>query len=106
MRTTPYKIKNIVKMFDNPQQGDFTRILSLSLRHGAPVQFIAEQLGRTADADMYDFAKVIARVLKKYIADGTEVKAVKVCPDCGGKGTMVYQENCPRCRQCGSTKCG
>lgn len=102
----PNKIKNIVEMFDNPQQGDFTRILSLSLRHGAPVQFIVEQLGRTANADMYDFAKVIARVLKRYIADGTEVKAVKVCPDCGGENTMVYQENCPRCRQCGSTKCG
>ena len=103
----PFIIEDIVSVFDNPEQGEFTRLLSLSMRHGAPIQYIVEQLGRGTDYDMFDFAKVVARVLKKHIKDGTKASA-KVCfdPECGAEGSIIYEEGCLKCSACGGSKCG
>lgn len=100
----PSKIKDVVKTFDNPNQGSFTRMLSLSLRHGAAVHHVVEQLQREREADMFSFAKVMARVLRKYVENGT--RAGHVCPDCGTEGSLVYAEGCVTCTACGASKCG
>lgn len=101
----PFVIEDIVSVFDNPEQGDFTRMISLSMRHGAPIHYVVEQLGRGTNSDMFDFAKVMARVLKKYIADGTRASA-RVCPDCEAEDSMAYQQGCLHCTVCGWEKCG
>ena len=101
----PFVLRDIVKHFNNPNHGWATRMISLTLRHGAPLQFIMEQLGRDKDADMFDFAKCIARVFKKYVPDGTS-SSEKLCPDCNAEDSLVYQEGCLRCISCGSSKCG
>ena len=49
-----------------------TRLVSTSLRHGADISFIVHQLEKT-QGDMQTFSKVLARVLKKYINEGTKV---------------------------------
>jgi len=95
-------IKNVVDQFDNPTHGAFTRALSLSVRHGIPVQYVVEQLLRDKHSDVTSFAAVLARVLKKYIPDGLE--AGKSCPQCG-TSPMVYSEGCMSCRSCGYSKC-
>ena len=46
----------------------------------------------------------VERALKKYIVDGTEAKGQK-CPVCGQE-TLVYQEGCLICKNCGSSRCG
>lgn len=97
------KIKDIVKVFDNPNYSAFTRLLSLSMRHGAPIVYVVEQLLRDREADMFSFARVMARVLKKYIADG--VKRARSCQECGSS-EMAYQEGCLTCMSCGYAKCG
>ena len=102
----PFKIKDIVKQFDNPDQGWATRMISLSLRHGSPIQYVVEQLQRDKGADLFAFSKCVARVLKKYIPDGAESRAEKVCPDCGAEGSLRYQEGCVTCSSCGYSKCG
>lgn len=80
------------------------RSLSMSLRHGVPLQFIVTQMGK--DSNFGSFQKGISRVLKMYIAEGEEVKShnKKVCSECGGK--IVYQDGCVMCLDCGSSKCG
>ena len=98
-------IKNIVKMFDNPNYASFTRVISLGLRHGAPVNYMVEQLQKDRDADMFSFSKVIARTLKRYIQDGTKASE-KNCDNCGSEGTIIYVEGCQSCSSCGSSKCG
>lgn len=45
----------------------------------------------------------VERALKKYIVDGTEAKG-QSCPVCGG--TLVYQEGCLICKNCGASRCG
>jgi ribonucleoside-diphosphate reductase alpha chain len=98
-------IKNIVKVFDNPNHASFTRVISLGLRHGAPVNYMVEQLQKDRDADMFSFSKVIARTLKRYIQDGTK-SSEKKCDNCGAEGTMIFQEGCVSCTSCGNGKCG
>ena len=83
----------------------YTRTISLALRHGAPIQYIVEQLQKDVEMDMFSFSKVIARVLKTYIEDGT-VPGKTVCENCGAEGTLVYQEGCVTCTACGHGKCG
>jgi ribonucleoside-diphosphate reductase alpha chain len=97
-------VKDIVNTFENANFGAFTRLLSTSLRHGTPVQFIVEQLGKDKDSDMFSFSRVIARVLKSHIADGTKVTSEKECPSCH-QDALRYQEGCVTCTSCGFSKC-
>lgn len=99
-------IRDIVDVFENPTNGAFTRTLSLALRHGAPVQYICEQLQKDdKDSDMYSFSRVMARVLKKYIVDGTKATDKK-CENCGAENSITYKEGCKTCVSCGFSKCG
>ncbi len=95
--------KDIVNLFDNPTQGAFTRTISLALRHEVPLQYIVEQLQKDKNSDMFSFAKVIARVMKGYIKDGT-ISSEKGCPECGNS-ELIYQEGCLSCSSCGYSKC-
>ena len=64
-------IKDLVDVFDNPNHAGFTRTISLALRHGAAINYVVEQFQKDREMDMFSFSKVIARVLKTYIKDGT-----------------------------------
>jgi len=98
-------IKDIVDVFDNPNHAGFTRTISLALRHGAQIHYVVEQLQKDREMDMFSFSKVIARVLKSYIKDGT-VPGRTTCGNCGAENTLKYQEGCVMCTACGSSKCG
>lgn len=79
-----------------------TRLTSTALRHGADIAFVVHQLEK-ARGDMQSFSKALARVLKKYIQDGTRVSGEE-CPGCGG-GELRRQEGCVTCPSCGWSKC-
>lgn len=92
-------IDNIV---DNaPEEEALTRMISTALRHGAEIAFIVHQLEKTR-GDMTSFAKCIARALKKYIPDDTEVHGEE-CPQCNS--SLVRSEGCLTCKSCGFSKC-
>ena len=101
-----FVIKDIVKVFDNPNHSAFTRTISLALRHGVPVQYMVEQLQKDKDADLFSFAKVTARCLKKYIADGTKASNGVFETACCDNPNIIYQEGCATCANCGMAKCG
>ena len=96
-------IKDIGKIFENPTQGDFTRAFSLMLRAGIPIHLIVNQMQKNEESDMYSFSRVVSRVLKKYIKEGTTIK--QKCPNCGSE-SLVYVEGCLTCSSCGHSKCG
>ncbi len=99
------QIKDVVSVFDNANHAGYTRTVSLALRHGAPVQYVVEQMQKDREADLFSFSKVIARCLKSYIDDGTSASD-KICPECGAEDSLVYQEGCVTCKSCGHGKCG
>ncbi len=101
-----FVIKDIVRVFDNPNHSAFTRTISLALRHGVPVQYMVEQLQKDKDADLFSFAKVTARCLKKYIADGTRASNGVFDTTCCDNPNIIYQEGCATCVNCGMAKCG
>ena len=84
------------------EQAAITRLASTSLRHGADIKFLVEQLNKTP-GDLFSFTKGLARVLKKYIPDGA--KSTIKCNDCGSE-QVIFQEGCQTCQSCGSSKCG
>lgn len=96
-------IKDIASQFspDDEDYGLITRIVSQELRHGVPVQHIVDQLARSDKAALNSFSKVMGRVLKKYIKEGS--KSGESCKDCGSK--LVFTEGCSSCPSCGSSKC-
>ena len=97
-------VKDLVRVFDNPNHSAFTRMISLALRTGANIQYVVEQLQKDRDSDMFSFAKCVARVLKGYITNGTTASE-KLCSECKAEG-LVYMEGCITCKACGYAKCG
>lgn len=78
-----------------------TRLSSIALRHGAEIKYVVEQLLK-CDGDIFSFTKSLARVLKKYIPDGTKIS--QKCEKCGSSD-VVFEEGCSSCKNCGYSKC-
>lgn len=85
---------------------NYAKLISGVLRHGMPIVHTVELITslRLDDESINTWSAGVARALKKYIPNGTEVKG-KSCEDCGS-GNLVYQEGCLICTDCGSSKCG
>lgn len=98
-------IRDLSKVFENETESAFTRTLSLALRHGAPVQYVVEQLEKGADkeSDMFSLSKGLMRCLKNYIVNGTK-PSLKKCKHCGSED-LSYMEGCISCVSCGWSKC-
>jgi ribonucleoside-diphosphate reductase alpha chain len=95
-----YILHDISSVFDD-EWGTLGRLVSMSLRHNVPLQFIVDQLSKTRKFNT--FSKGMARVLKKYIKDGEKALSANKCPECGSE--LVFIEGCKSCPQCGFSKC-
>jgi ribonucleotide reductase alpha subunit len=84
----------------NDTADGLSRLCSVSLRHGADISFVVEQLGKV-EGSMACYSKVLSRMLKKYIKDNTA--STENC-ECGEK--FIYVEGCKKCPACGNSKCG
>lgn len=99
-------VQDISAACGNPLHAAFSRTISLSLRHGANVSFLVEQLvkGAKDESSMQAYSKVVARVLKNYIPNNTK-STEKQCPQCSC-ADLIFVEGCVTCTSCGYSKCG
>lgn len=97
-----FTLEDIKEHFETNEQEALTRMISTSLRHGADINFIYEQLQKS-EGTIVSFSKAIARTLKKYLKD--EMFAAKDCLECGSKESLIMQEGCFVCKDCGASKC-
>jgi ribonucleoside-diphosphate reductase alpha chain len=82
-------------------QALITRLVSTMLKNdNFKIEDIIEQVEK-AEGDLTTFGKVITRILKRYLADGTH--STELCPECGNK--ILYKDGCKSCT-CGYSKCG
>lgn len=96
-----FNVENIITNMTDEQE-TITRLISSSLRHGADIKFIVEQLQKT-EGSLTSFSKVVARILKKYIPEGAS--STLTCQQCGSKN-VIFEEGCSKCKECGNSKCG
>ena len=97
----PFILEDFTNAYDSTDSS-LARFISMSLRHGTPLQFIVNQL--TRDKNFVGFERTVSRVLKGYIQDGEEVvSGQKECPDC--ESGLVFRDGCVTCPDCGWSKC-
>ncbi|HVI39871.1 MAG TPA: adenosylcobalamin-dependent ribonucleoside-diphosphate reductase, partial [Anaerovoracaceae bacterium] len=87
-----FVVKNIISLARDDESAWATRMISTSLRHGVPVEYLVEQLSK--DGSVVDINNVLARILRKYAKDSDKKK--DQCPQCGGS-ELIYEEKCKRC---------
>ena len=90
----------------NPEYWNYAKLISGVLRYRMPLTNVIKLVGSLQmDSESINTWKIgVERALKKYIVDGTEAKGQK-CPVCGQE-TLVYQEGCLICKNCGASRCG
>jgi ribonucleoside-diphosphate reductase alpha chain len=89
----------------NPEFWNYAKLISGVLRYGMPIdQVIKLVSGLELDSETINTWKNgVERALKRYLPNETEAKGQK-CPVCGHE-TLVYEEGCLKCRNCGASKC-
>ena len=101
----PVTIQGLSRMF-NKEYWNYAKLISGILRHGMPINYVIELIQNLTveEENINTWKNGIVRALKKYVPDGLKV-AGKVCPVCG-QNSIIYQDGCMLCTQCGHSKCG
>ena len=88
----------------NPEYWNYAKLISGVLRYGMPIdQVIKLVQGMELNSESINTWKNgVERALKKYLPNGMEAKGQK-CPNCGLE-TLIYQEGCLICTNCGASK--
>lgn len=90
----------------NPEFWNYAKLISGVLRYGMPIDQVLKLVGGL-DLDstsINTWKNGVERALKKYIPNGTGAEGQK-CPQCGSE-SLVYQEGCLICKNCGNSRCG
>ena len=90
----------------NPEYWNYAKLISGVLRYGMPIDQVLKLVGTLElDSQSINTWKMgVERALKKYLPNGTSAKGQK-CPNCGQE-TLIYQEGCLICTNCGTSRCG
>ena len=98
-------IEGLDGKFD-PEFWNYAKLISGVLRYGMPIDQVIKlvQGMELNNESINTWKNGVERALKKYLPNGTEAKGQK-CPNCGHE-TLVYQEGCLICTNCGASRCG
>jgi len=86
---------------------NYAKLISGILRHGMPIPSVVdviEDLSLHSDR-LHTWKNGVVRALKRFIPDGTRAKG-RICNNCNQEDSVIYQEGCLTCTNCGESKCG
>jgi ribonucleoside-diphosphate reductase alpha chain len=89
----------------NKEYWNYAKMISGVLRHGMPLPYVVDLIGslNLDDDTLTTWKNGVTRVIKRFIPDGT--KSDNKCPNCD-QDSLVFQEGCLTCSNCGHAKCG
>ena len=89
----------------NPEFWNYAKLISGVLRYGMPIPQVLKLVSSLElDSQSINTWKMgVERALKRYINNGEA--SAECCPNCG-QNTLVYQEGCLICTNCGTSRCG
>ena len=89
-----------------PEYWNYAKLISGVLRYSMPVDQVIKLVeGLELNSESINTWKNgVERALKKYVLEGAQAKGQK-CSNCGQE-SLVYQEGCLTCTNCGTSKCG
>ncbi len=98
-------IEGLSEKFDK-EYWNYAKLISGVLRYQMPIDLCMKLIGSLdlGSENINNWKNGVERALKKYVQDGTAVKGEK-CSVCGSE-SLVYQEGCLICKNCGSSRCG
>ena len=98
-------IEGLSEKFDK-EYWNYAKLISSVLRYQMPIDLCIKLIGSLdlGSENINNWKNGVERALKKYVQDGTAVKGEK-CSVCGSE-SLVYQEGCLICKNCGSSRCG
>ena len=90
----------------NKEYWNYAKLISGVLRYRMPLTNVIKLVNQLSlgNESINTWKNGVERALKKYVQDGTEAKGQK-CPVCGHE-SLVYQEGCLICKDCGASRCG
>ena len=90
----------------DPEFWNYAKLISGVLRYGMPIEQVIKlvQGMELNTKSINTWKNGVERALKKYMPNGAEAKGQK-CPSCCLE-TLIYQEGCLLCTNCGASKCG
>lgn len=91
----------------NKEFWNYAKLISSVLRHGMSIDKVVNLIDSLNfdREDINSWKAGVKRALKKYIPNGVKAGKGKRCPECGSD-SLVYQEGCLICTNCGNSKCG
>ena len=90
----------------NPEYWNYAKLISSTLRHGMPIDKIVDLINslQLDSESINTWKNGVVRAIKRYVEDGTQAKG-QTCTNCSST-SLIYQEGCLTCKDCGSSKCG
>ena len=90
----------------NPEFWNYAKLISGVLRYGMPIEQVLKLVASLEldNKSINTWKMGVERALKKYLPNGTQAKG-QTCPNCGQE-SLVYQEGCLICTNCGTSRCG
>ena len=89
--------------FEDDEMSLLTRLISTSLRHGTPIEFIVDQICKSK-ITIKSPGKAIAHALSKYMKQ-EEIQGKFKCPKCNSSN-MKFEGLCKTCLDCNWSRCG
>lgn len=91
----------------NKEFWNYAKLISGVLRHGMPLPHVISLVSglNLNSTSINTWKNGVQRALKMFVPDGTKADG-EICFQCKAKDSLIYQEGCLVCKNCGQSKCG